>query len=110
MDKHTPGPWNVGKVDPPSKHGDWDDAGGYRIDADGVEQLCYVWNASQRMPLSGLQADGPPFGSDSGEANARLIAAAPDLLSALTVLADACESMGIPVDAARAAIAKATSP
>jgi len=41
------------------------------------------------------------------EANARLIAAAPDLLNALTVFADACERMGIPVDAAKAAIAKA---
>lgn len=42
-----------------------------------------------------------------GNTNARLIAAAPDLLNALTVLADACEQMDIPVDAARAAIAKA---
>lgn len=42
------------------------------------------------------------------EANARLIASAPDLLNALSVLADAAESRGIPVDAARAAIAKAT--
>lgn len=82
MSKHTPGPWTVGKVDPPSKYGDWDDAGGYRIDADGVEQLCYVWNASQRMSLSGVQSDGPPFGSESGEADARLIATAPCLLAA----------------------------
>lgn len=37
----------------------------------------------------------------------RLIAAAPDLLNALSVLADAAEAMGIPVDAARAALAKA---
>lgn len=80
MSAHTPGPWFIGKVDPPSRHGDWDDAGGYRIDADGVEQLCYAWNASHRIPLSGVQSDGPPFGSDNGEANARLIAAAPELL------------------------------
>lgn len=44
------------------------------------------------------------------KANARLIAAAPDLLNALTVLANAAESFGIPVDAARAAITKATTP
>jgi hypothetical protein len=42
------------------------------------------------------------------EADARLIAAAPDLLNALKVLADVAERKGIPCDAARAAIAKAT--
>lgn len=42
-------------------------------------------------------------------ADARLIAAAPDLFNALTVLADACASRGIPVDAARLALAKASS-
>jgi hypothetical protein len=41
-------------------------------------------------------------------ANARLIAAAPDLLNALTVLADAAEAFGIPVEAARASITRAT--
>jgi hypothetical protein len=45
---------------------------------------------------------------DEFMANARLIAAAPDLLNALKVLADAAESLGIPCDAARASIAKAT--
>lgn len=39
--------------------------------------------------------------------NAKL-SAAPDLYNALSVLADACESMGIPVDAARATLAKAS--
>lgn len=38
---------------------------------------------------------------------ARLFEAAPDLLNALTVLADAAEARGIPCDAARAAISKA---
>ncbi len=37
----------------------------------------------------------------------RLMAAAPDLLNALTVLADAAEAKGLTCDAARAAIAKA---
>lgn len=37
----------------------------------------------------------------------RLMAAAPDLLNALTVLADAAEAKGIPCDAARTAIARA---
>lgn len=38
---------------------------------------------------------------------ARFVAAAPDLLNALSALADVAEQRGIPVDAARAAIAKA---
>jgi hypothetical protein len=42
-----------------------------------------------------------------GEEAARLIAAAPDLLNALRVLAFVAETRGIPVEAARAAIAKA---
>lgn len=41
------------------------------------------------------------------KANANLIAAAPDLLNALDALATAADSLGIPCDAARAAIAKA---
>lgn len=41
------------------------------------------------------------------EDDARLMHAAPDLLNALSVLADAAESRGIPADAARVAIAKA---
>jgi hypothetical protein len=43
----------------------------------------------------------------SAMADASLIAAAPDLLNALTVLAEVCVSCGIPCDAAIAAIAKA---
>jgi hypothetical protein len=41
--------------------------------------------------------------------DAHLIAAAPDLYNALATLADAAESRGIPVNAARAALAKARS-
>jgi hypothetical protein len=42
-------------------------------------------------------------------ANARLMAAAPELFNALSVLIDAADARGIPVDAARAALAKAVS-
>ena len=52
-------------------------------------------------------ADVTFVGHEGSLANGQLIAASPDLFNALTVLADACESMGIPVDAARAALAKA---
>jgi hypothetical protein len=50
---------------------------------------------------------GPP-NTEQSAANARLIAAAPELLNALKVLADVAERKGIPCDAAHAAIAKAT--
>ena len=81
--KHTAGPWRIGKVEQPREAKDWTDHGGYRIDAPGVEQLCYVWNASNRMlPESGKQ-NGPAFGSDEGAANAAVIASAPDMLQLL---------------------------
>jgi len=45
---------------------------------------------------------------DTGNANARLISAAPELLEALQGFIDGAESMGWNTDKARAAIAKAT--
>lgn len=89
--KGTPGPWSfiarewqLGR-----KHSDW------VVYDDGHNWICLgpSWDAE--------------FARES-EANARLIAAAPDLLNALTVLADAAEARGIPCDAARAAITRAT--
>jgi hypothetical protein len=53
-------------------------------------------------------ADMRLVGLHYNKADATLIAAAPDLLNALKVLADVSERKGIPCDAARAAIAKAT--
>lgn len=41
------------------------------------------------------------------QANAKLIAAAPELYNALDVLSKVCEDEGIPCDAAKAALAKA---
>jgi hypothetical protein len=86
--KHTPGPWSL-HYDPPHKYSTWDDAGGYRVDAEGVEQLAYVWNKTTRATVDGQ--DGPEFGSNSGEADARLIAAAPTLLDALIEARDLLE-------------------
>lgn len=87
--KHTPGPWR------------WVDCGGYhKLETLGGHEIA---------------DDGSACGEYGGwmaspdEPNARLIAAAPDLLNALSVLADAAEARGIPVDAARAALARATS-
>jgi hypothetical protein len=65
----------------------------------------------------GRLCDYGPHGDEQTEANARLIAAAPDLLAALQALAPyAAKEIGVPLDlcvsepfrAARAAIRKAT--
>ena len=89
--KHTPGPWKAVRnayfwqvVTP------WPNQ--TFVEADETSpNVAYVWGDYE------VEA----------EARARLMAAAPDLLNALTVLADACERMGVPAQAARAAIAKA---
>lgn len=83
MTKHTPGPWTT-HYDEPQSFSGWSDAGGYRIDADGIEQLAYVWSRSNRLMGNGApQSAGPEFGAKDAEANARLIAAAPDMLAEL---------------------------
>lgn len=69
---------------------------------DGIEA------GAERSRLGGILRDGPFLDNGSLHPDARLIAAAPDLLNALAVLADVAEARGIPCDAARAAIAKAT--
>lgn len=115
MSAHTPGPWTLIEERGHTFSDGSVDHGGFRVDAQGVEQLCYVWNLSKRVPLYGKQSDGPEFGSSQGAANARLIAAAPDLLTALVGLLEdtqhkkhKCGDECFPVGIARAAIAKAT--
>ena len=85
--QHTPGPWVVDR-----------DASGNGISTT-IE--------SNRFWITGvIKFPGPGF---SDEANARLIAAAPELLEALCLLLDRIESPdGLPMKKARAAIAKAT--
>jgi hypothetical protein len=79
--KHTPGTWH--------SHG------------------TAVWSGAKLVAV--VYGDDPNCKPDGRmKANAHLIAAAPELLNALTVLADVAERKGIPCDAARAAIAKAT--
>lgn len=101
MSKHTPGPWTVGK------------RCGQEVDInapDGDPQLGY--SSWSRMAVV-YGCDGQPeTGSRVVEANARLIAAAPDLLVALRELLEEGRGSTYPaseclLDAAEAAIAKA---
>lgn len=90
--KHTPGPWWVEGGDPnaPSWAGMWPN-----IHADGYEVV----------GAQGLYGD-----YDTDMANARLIAAAPDLLAALMMVLDDPQALdGRPrtAECVRAAIAKA---
>jgi hypothetical protein len=87
IEKHTPGPWAIGLESDDDR---------FQVIASTGEHICYV--------------ELDPVGS-----NARLIAAAPDLLAALKWAVD-CSDMNLDdldldtcaaLDAARAAIAKA---
>lgn len=84
---HTPGPWTYSPA---------------ANDGGLIRSFTANGNLSSSIASAHHRIDRAEF-----EGNARLIAAAPDLLNALEVLASAAEARGIPADAARAAIAKA---
>ena len=90
MSKYTQGPWNVRRQNPSPTTGEWMIAGA----------------------KPGYLAEVRDCGSGNVEANARLIAAAPELLEALQNLLKVHEGIGGTKyhagDIARAAIAKAT--
>ena len=87
MSKHTPGPWIV-------------DALRYGYDISAPEARCLITTSSDPKMV---------WGAIGREADARLIAAAPELLEALESLLAQVEQYGHKpeCDAARAAIAKA---
>ena len=96
MSKHTPGPWTVGPD-------------GMDVIGDG-SPVCHLGQYGEIKPWRGCK---------NLNANARLIAAAPDLLEACKALAAyVAQEIGVPLDEcvsgpigiARAAIAKAESP
>lgn len=88
--QHTPGPWTQGTSE------------------NGVE--C-VWLDGHTESVRGMGDNGTWIDCNT-EANARLIAAAPDLLEALCTLSELYDAMGAPRGPTRiiadAAIAKAT--
>lgn len=106
--KHTPGPWHW----VPSPHATHPDMGAFF--SDGGQRVCWFGDAEQYYPSQGE----PP-----SDADARLIAAAPDLLDALREARDALHQHyvdwdgepedAVPLQLARAkcdaAIAKATA-
>jgi hypothetical protein len=95
MSKHTPGPWQMASEDYA-----WDEIVG-NVDGEYEDERGLVCTYTR---ICEIQDDAPV---PEQQANARLICAAPDLLNALSALADAAEARGIPCDAARAAIRKA---
>lgn len=101
MSKHTPGPWAFSRWD------EWGDTRFYIAQADGAP---YTPNYSDVATLVAETCIGEKVATQ--EANARLIAAAPELLEALELLTAGIESSVsdtyIPLVKARAAIAKAT--
>ncbi len=76
MSKHTEGPWNVcepvGWI-PQGRH--WT-----------AEQMMDMWWVGKRPGVAVALIDGSTEGREEAEANARLIAAAPELLSELLKL------------------------
>lgn len=103
MSKHTPGPWRVGGSD------------GWSASTDDIGQSCYqgIQDDFGDVVALAVAFDADPFSQPDTRANARLIAAAPDLLNALQLyIAHApepeCAIWRDVQNRARAAIAKAT--
>jgi len=89
--KHTPGPWTTNEADHDAPYQD------IKIKASKHHTVCTVWiDDAPVHDFNALQ-----------EANARLIAAAPDLLFQLQAAANYIDTLGGVSTSYRAAIAKA---
>ncbi len=88
--KHTPGPWKT-------LHSDLSQTAQYIVIDEGA-----VKKSMRSVRLIGIASDGNPH----CEANARLMAAAPELLAALRNLLAVSVSGADEIEAAKAAIAK----
>ncbi len=89
--KATPGPLTVHAEHPTGI--DVFDLGGFRIDADGQEQVAYIWNASQRCQSPNYV--GPPhyFGSKHGEYDAALYVLLRNSAARLAAVVEASEAL-----------------
>jgi hypothetical protein len=86
--KHTPGPWFLPSM-----------AGPYHVPgttASGKGDWCYYINSKKAHEFCPASAHGPS--AEEAEANARLIAAAPELLEALQLIANALSPNSLPVN------------
>ena len=100
MSKHTPGPWTLKKDRSPN---------GYPHGISAIDptdelkfEVCAIFGQYNDRVATPMSA-----------ANARLIAAAPDLLEACEALIEGMDALGIKgpyLDLARSAVAKATHP
>lgn len=101
-ENHTPGPWDVVEAD--EHHG-------FYVTSEFGSTVCDLYTMT-RLDMPSTANGGPskpvPFLSEMAEGNARLIAAAPDLLEALEGLLDTFNlGSGGVVKIAQDAIAKA---
>lgn len=108
--KHTPGPWQVAEA---TEHHGW------YVTSDFGNTICDLYCMSRPdLPstANGGLSHPVPFMHEMAGPNARLIAAAPELLAALVSITDQLERVGDTrpskdgqfIDEARAAIAKAS--
>ena len=104
MSGHTPGPW----LYRPQEFDDWGTVRASPDEQGRMWPICQARNPAVRHDDYGRFREN---GTDPFEANARLIAAAPELLEVARMVVGASDLAGFsgPLgDAARAAIAKAT--
>lgn len=96
--KHTPGPWRVDETKALGAYGVWTEAATHpgHDGAGYPSQICSVGPTNKEIPR------------DQRDANARLIAAAPELLAACKMLLDGDPCEGVRL--ARLAITKAENP
>jgi len=106
MSGYTPGPWQVDPNNPGDVNG-----------PDGKDVAVSLFSGMTRLEITGNEPTLSAITREEAEANARLIAAAPELLEALEeLMSDVLDIRGVDVEEykpegfkrARAAIAKAT--
>lgn len=111
MSAHTPGPWR--EIDGYRVYSALGADSGDGAEADSNDAWCICICKGDEVPMTGWGGTQVPLGWGPTTANAKLIAAAPDLLESckaldrLVVMVDCLQEFHPVVQKARAAIAKA---